>query len=572
MMRHSITIDGLSGVGKTAVAAMLAQELGYSFLSVGLIFRCLSWLSLRNVDLNQLDWNDITTQRNADGYTDLFFRNENITSQLYEDVQIEKKVNDLQTETLQFQVRDFIRKRFLHERVVLEGRNASLILPDAVMKVYLYANEGERKKRIIEEINRRGNAAQSDQFLEAAMERDYQDLTRLKAPLRYEPDMLLWDSSHLTLEQTVNGLKRYYLHHAGISPLRSSIIIPVRNNEYYLDLCLSHLQNQDIARSEYEIIVVDDHSTDQSLSVAKSHGVKAVRADGRGPSSARNTGIMEAQGNILIFLDSDMLVPPDFVRNHIQFHAFSNRLLLLGARRHLPEGTVQITPQYRKDSREALLERYALNINSIRYPWSIAYTCNVSAPADLVKTTLFDEEFNGWGLEDVEWAYRMGSQGVNWAFSKRISGYHLYHDRTMNREKYESWLRNLARFLMKHDGHEVQRFEVFKNVFDPQIQADYMNIYDAFNGTRRPLSCNYRICDLTTVEPGARLHKLQELLYKEPDAGHLIVIDDEHSAASYRFESTIPILDVHNKVRFYTSGEWSKLEPTIINQYGNGLS
>ncbi len=86
-----------------------------------------------------------------------------------------------------------------------------------------------------------------------------------------------------------------------------SIIIPVRNGGRTLDACLRSLR-----RSTYknrEIIVVDDHSTDDTPAVAGRHGSRLIRvAEGEGANNARNIGAANAMGEILIFVDSDIMV------------------------------------------------------------------------------------------------------------------------------------------------------------------------------------------------------------------------------------------------------------------------
>ena len=97
---------------------------------------------------------------------------------------------------------------------------------------------------------------------------------------------------------------------------RFSIIIPVYNTEKYLDKCLSSVFNQSF--SDYEIIVVNDGSTDNSMKVVdkylKEHvNLKHFFKENGGLSSARNYGIKKAKGDYLLFLDSDDFYEPDLL-------------------------------------------------------------------------------------------------------------------------------------------------------------------------------------------------------------------------------------------------------------------
>lgn len=100
-----------------------------------------------------------------------------------------------------------------------------------------------------------------------------------------------------------------------------SIIIPCYNRRGWIDRAIESSLNQTL--NEVEVIVVDDGSTDGSLSIARSFGAK-VRCIGLernvGPSSARNIGLSIAEGEFVLFLDSDDYIIPESVE---QFSAAS---------------------------------------------------------------------------------------------------------------------------------------------------------------------------------------------------------------------------------------------------------
>jgi glycosyltransferase involved in cell wall biosynthesis len=91
-----------------------------------------------------------------------------------------------------------------------------------------------------------------------------------------------------------------------------SIIIPMYNAVQYLDHCLTAIKRSSYA--SYEIIIVDDGSTDESAEVARNNGVSVLQLENRsGPAAARNYGARNAQGDFLLFIDSDVLVQQDTV-------------------------------------------------------------------------------------------------------------------------------------------------------------------------------------------------------------------------------------------------------------------
>ena len=82
-----------------------------------------------------------------------------------------------------------------------------------------------------------------------------------------------------------------------------SIIIPVYNVEKYLKKCLDSVFNQ--TYKDYEVIVVNDGTKDNSMDIVKDYAVKVINQKNQGLSAARNAGVKKATGDYLIFLDSD---------------------------------------------------------------------------------------------------------------------------------------------------------------------------------------------------------------------------------------------------------------------------
>ncbi len=97
-----------------------------------------------------------------------------------------------------------------------------------------------------------------------------------------------------------------------------SVIIPAYNEAKCITACLETLRSQTLGPSNYEIIVVDDGSSDATPLIAAKYGVTLLRQDHRGPAIARNYGARVAAGSILAFLDADMTFAPDFLEKLIR--------------------------------------------------------------------------------------------------------------------------------------------------------------------------------------------------------------------------------------------------------------
>lgn len=105
-------------------------------------------------------------------------------------------------------------------------------------------------------------------------------------------------------------------HHKGDNSL-ISIIIPVYNVEKYLRVCLDSVINQ--SYSDYEVILVDDGSTDSSPAIcdkycSKDNRFQVIHQENMGLASARNTGIRAAKGDYMYFIDSDDCIHPDLLK------------------------------------------------------------------------------------------------------------------------------------------------------------------------------------------------------------------------------------------------------------------
>lgn len=92
-----------------------------------------------------------------------------------------------------------------------------------------------------------------------------------------------------------------------------SVIIPVKNAGSVFKESLSSITSN--READYEVIVIDDHSTDTSGAIARHYSCQVITLqESLGPAYARNIGAQAAKGEILLFIDSDIIVPPDTLR------------------------------------------------------------------------------------------------------------------------------------------------------------------------------------------------------------------------------------------------------------------
>ena len=89
--------------------------------------------------------------------------------------------------------------------------------------------------------------------------------------------------------------------------IRVSVVVPVHDGREALAECLRALRSQSLPKSAYEVIVVDDGSTDASAEIAQSFGVRVILQGNAGPPAARNAGAIAARGRWLAFTDANAI-------------------------------------------------------------------------------------------------------------------------------------------------------------------------------------------------------------------------------------------------------------------------
>ena len=97
-----------------------------------------------------------------------------------------------------------------------------------------------------------------------------------------------------------------------------SVIIPAYNAERTLPFTLRALQNQTLPRDLYEVIVVDDASTDGTAAVAHEFGVRYRMQNKEGPAAARNLGVRAARGDIILFTDADCIPAENWIEKMVK--------------------------------------------------------------------------------------------------------------------------------------------------------------------------------------------------------------------------------------------------------------
>jgi len=229
-----------------------------------------------------------------------------------------------------------------------------------------------------------------------------------------------------------------------------SIIIPTCNRKKLLKNTLISLFKQDYPKKDYEIIVVDDGSTDNTEKMIRSlkptcnlkyyywprykEFVPGSPENRAGP--ARNIGIEESEGEVIIFIDSDIICDPKLIAEHLKYHNKSSKLVVIGYRKELPEVPYQLDiKKARKldkktfdDIREIDYSKCSDDLSKLGRHWTLFYSNNISVRKEhLVNAGMFDENFVFWGVEDQEMGYKLFHQGLKFELNRNALCYHQFH-------------------------------------------------------------------------------------------------------------------------------------------------
>jgi GT2 family glycosyltransferase len=234
------------------------------------------------------------------------------------------------------------------------------------------------------------------------------------------------------VEQTGNVL-------SDLTPIPvASVVMPTHGRRTSLVRVLRALADQQLDAGAFEVIVVCDGDIDGSVDACRGlapslpYQLRILEQDNEGPAAARNRGIDTATGELIVFLDDDVLPDPTLIADHLAAHAGRTHVATIGPLLHPADSTLSLWGAWE----QRMLSRQYDEIVAGRWQATYRqfYTGNAAVrKRDILAAGGFDPSFKR--AEDVELALRLQEQGTEFVFLPTARGLH-YVQRT-----FKAWLR-----------------------------------------------------------------------------------------------------------------------------------
>ena len=209
-MKRVIAIDGPAGAGKSTVAKIVAEKLGYTYIDTGAMYRGVAWKTLRD----DKDAPDEAILRAVQGIDVRLACTESGTRVTVDGTDVTAEIRTPEVTHIVSRVAALgpVREKMVELQramaadgaVVMDGRDIGTnVLPNADVKIFLTASVEERARRRYDEMVAKGYAVDFDELKDEIASRDKQDSERAISPLRQAEDAVLLDSTALSIDEVV---------------------------------------------------------------------------------------------------------------------------------------------------------------------------------------------------------------------------------------------------------------------------------------------------------------------------------------------------------------------------------
>ena len=216
-----IAIDGFSSTGKSTVARRLAKELGYIYVDTGAMYRAVTYFAIQNVLIakDKVDKQELISQLNDIQITFKFNKTVGIAEVYLNGNNIESDIRTLKVSQHVSHIAEIseVRRKLVEQQqlmgkdkgVVMDGRDiATVVFPDAELKIFMTASAETRATRRYKELLQRGYNLSYDDVLRNVVTRDKIDSTREDSPLVKAVDAIEFDNSTMTIDEQLQEIRK----------------------------------------------------------------------------------------------------------------------------------------------------------------------------------------------------------------------------------------------------------------------------------------------------------------------------------------------------------------------------
>jgi glycosyltransferase involved in cell wall biosynthesis len=259
------------------------------------------------------------------------------------------------------------------------------------------------------------------------------------------------------------------------APPKVSVLIPYWQRLQNIRLAIEGLAEQTMDSAEFEVIVGAMEYSEEYVSLCREFTdriniVSVLSSREFHIPHARNLALRQATGEVVVQMDADTLLPPNALRNLYDRHfAFGQRVCVVGqvvGYGNNNDGDVAAVEPLPYADHLAALEAMAaaptwpadprFQVDHV-IPWAFGWTGLIALPTATVRAhqLYFDESFRGWGVDDLEWSYRVCASGTPIVLRPDVYALHLPHLRDAAANQVTETV-NYRRFLRKWPGPDVE--------------------------------------------------------------------------------------------------------------------
>jgi len=257
--------------------------------------------------------------------------------------------------------------------------------------------------------------------------------------------------------------------------IKLSVAIPYFRRLDNVELAFEALAHQTIDRSEFEVVVGAMEYCTEYISLCRQFSdridiTSVVTARSFDIPRARNLCLRQARGRVVVQTDADTLLPPTALQNLYERHfSFAQKVCVVGqvvGYGNNNDGDVEAIEARPYAHYAPVLDELAGAFGVSRdprfgvahvIPWAFAWTGLIALPMDTVREhdLYFDEDFRGWGVDDLEWGYRICASGTPIVLREDVYALHVPHIRDSAANRVTEGA-NYHRFLRKWPSRDVE--------------------------------------------------------------------------------------------------------------------